>query len=64
MLKALALGARAVPVTRPYVYALGIGGSDGIVQLLRGLLAELEITTALCGLATTGEASPELLASS
>ncbi len=64
VLKALALGARAVLVARPYVYALGIEGSDGIVQYLRGLLAELEINAALCGLNATADATPELFASS
>jgi lactate 2-monooxygenase len=64
VLKALAVGARAVLVARPYVYALAVGGSDGVVQLLRGLLAELEITAALCGLDGTAGASPELLAAS
>lgn len=62
ILKALALGARAALVGRPYAYALGVGGADGVEQLVRGLLAELEITAALCGLAATADAGPELLA--
>ncbi len=63
VIKALALGARAVLIARPYVYALAVGGTDGVSQLLRGLLAEVEITAALCGLAATADAAPDLLAS-
>lgn len=60
-LKALALGARAVLLGRPYAYALGIGGSETLTAFLRGFLAELEITMALCGLRSIAEVGPELL---
>jgi len=60
-LKAIALGARAVLLGRPYAYALGIGGSEGLEAYLRGFLAELEITMGLCGLRSIGEVRPELL---
>lgn len=46
---ALALGARAVLLGRPYVWALGIGGEVGVTELLRGFLAELDLTFALSG---------------
>jgi lactate 2-monooxygenase len=49
MLKALALGARAVLVGRPYVWGLGLGGEEGVVQVLRGLLADFDLTLALSG---------------
>ena len=49
MLKAIALGARAVLVGRPYVWGLGLGGSDGVEQVLRGLLADFDLTLALSG---------------
>lgn len=62
-LKALALGADAVLLGRPYAYALGIGGSEGLIAFLRGFLADLEITMSLCGLREPAEAGPELLAS-
>ena len=60
-LKAIALGARAVLIGRPYAYALGIGGSEALTDFLRGFLAELEITIGLCGLQRPSEATPELL---
>ena len=60
-LKAIALGARAVLIGRPYAYALGIGGSQALTDFLRGFLAELEITIGLCGLQRPSEATPELL---
>lgn len=49
MFKALALGAKAVCVGRPYVYALAIAGQDGVTQYLRHLLADFELTLALAG---------------
>jgi lactate 2-monooxygenase len=60
-LKAIALGARAVLIGRPYAYALGIGGSVALTAFLRGFLADLEITMGLCGLQRPSEATPELL---
>ena len=61
VLKAVALGARAVLIGRPYAYALGIGGSATLADFLRGFLADLEITMGLCGLQRPGDATPELL---
>jgi isopentenyl diphosphate isomerase/L-lactate dehydrogenase-like FMN-dependent dehydrogenase len=61
VLKAIALGARAVLIGRPYAYALGIGGSAALTVFLRGFLADLEITMGLCGLQRPGDATPELL---
>jgi isopentenyl diphosphate isomerase/L-lactate dehydrogenase-like FMN-dependent dehydrogenase len=50
--KALALGARAVLVGRPYVYGLGLDGQAGVEHVIRCLLAELDLTLALSGHAT------------
>ena len=61
VLKAVALGARAVLIGRPYAYALGIGGSATLTDFLRGFLADLEITMGLCGLQRPGDANPDLL---
>jgi len=47
--KALALGATAVGVGRPYVYALAVGGADGLVSQLHALLAELDLLMAVDG---------------
>jgi lactate 2-monooxygenase len=47
--KALALGANAVCVGRPYVWGLALEGQAGVEQVLRCLLAELDLTAALSG---------------
>jgi lactate 2-monooxygenase len=49
IVKALALGARAVLLGRPYVYGLALGGEAGVTAVLRALLAELDLTMALSG---------------
>ena len=49
VVKALALGAKAVLIGRPYVYGLGLGGEDGVRHVLRSLLAEFDLTMALAG---------------
>jgi lactate 2-monooxygenase len=61
-LKALALGARAVLLGRPYIWGLGVGGEDGVRAVVRGLLAELELSLGLAGLTSVAELSPDLLA--
>ncbi|HWE44513.1 MAG TPA: alpha-hydroxy-acid oxidizing protein [Caulobacteraceae bacterium] len=47
--KALALGADAVCVGRPYVYGLAVGGQAGVEAVLSNLTAELDLTLALAG---------------
>jgi L-lactate dehydrogenase (cytochrome) len=47
--KALALGAQAVCVGRPYVWGLAVDGRQGVEHVLRCLLAELDLTLALSG---------------
>lgn len=53
--KALALGASAVLIGRPYVHALATAGALGVAHLLRTLREELEITMALCGCRTLAD---------
>jgi L-lactate dehydrogenase (cytochrome) len=62
VVKALALGARAVLIGRPYVYGLGLAGEAGVRHVLRCLLAELALTMALAGVTHPGELGPEALA--
>ena len=50
--KALALGANAVLVGRPQLYALAVAGAAGVAHLLRILRDELEVTMALAGCPT------------
>ncbi|MFP5219252.1 MAG: alpha-hydroxy-acid oxidizing protein, partial [Actinomycetes bacterium] len=47
--RALALGAEAVVIGRPYVHGLALAGEDGVRHMLRTLLAELEITLTIAG---------------
>jgi L-lactate dehydrogenase (cytochrome) len=47
--KALALGAKAVLLGRPYAYGLALAGREGVRHVLRCLLAELELTLRLSG---------------
>jgi lactate 2-monooxygenase len=49
VIKALALGATAVGIGRPYPYALAVGGIDGVVHLLRSILAEADLIMAVNG---------------
>jgi len=48
-MKALALGAQAVCIGRPFVWGLGLGGQAGVEHVLRCLLAELDLSMALSG---------------
>ncbi|MFH0244590.1 lactate 2-monooxygenase [Streptomyces sp. HK10] len=60
-LKALALGARAVLIGRPYAYGLAHGGEEGVRHVLRSLLADLDLTLGLSGHRTPSELSPDSL---
>ena len=55
IVKALALGARAVGVGRPYAYGLALGGTKGIVHVLRSMLAEADLLMAVDGYPTIGD---------
>ncbi|GLZ02726.1 alpha-hydroxy-acid oxidizing enzyme [Actinomadura sp. NBRC 104412] len=61
VLKALALGARAVLVGRPVLWALATGGADGVRALLDDLTSELVRAMRLCGVTSPGEITPDLL---
>jgi len=50
VIKALALGARAVGIGRPYAYGLALGGADGAAHVLNCLLAEADLLMAVNGL--------------
>jgi isopentenyl diphosphate isomerase/L-lactate dehydrogenase-like FMN-dependent dehydrogenase len=59
--RALALGAAAVCVGRPWVYGLAIAGEAGAAEVLRNLLAEFDLTLGLSGHRSIAELSPEVL---
>jgi lactate 2-monooxygenase len=60
-LKALALGARAVLLGRPYIWGLALGGRQGVVEVLRSFLADLDLAMALSGYAEIDEVGPDVL---
>jgi isopentenyl diphosphate isomerase/L-lactate dehydrogenase-like FMN-dependent dehydrogenase len=62
VVKALALGASAVLVARPWVWGLALAGQAGVEQVVKGLLADLDLTLAMCGVRDVADVGPELLA--
>jgi lactate 2-monooxygenase len=52
MFKALALGASAICLGRPYVYGLAIAGEHGVREVIQNILAEFDLTMALTGCTT------------
>jgi L-lactate dehydrogenase (cytochrome) len=61
VLKALALGADAVCLGRPYLWGLALDGQGGVETVLKMVLAELDLSMALCGITRPEEIGPELL---
>jgi L-lactate dehydrogenase (cytochrome) len=59
--KALALGAQAVLLARPWVYGLGLAGQAGVEHVLRCFLADLDLQLGLSGHASLDELSPASL---
>ena len=59
--KALALGADAVLLGRPYLWGLALEGADGVEKVLNHVLAELDLTMGLSGFTSPDQLSPELL---
>lgn len=57
--KALALGAKAVCLGRPYVYALALKGQTGVQSLLQNILAEFDLTMGLAGCKNIAEINRE-----
>ena len=53
--KALALGARAVLIGRPYVYGLALAGEDGVRSVLKNFAADLDLTMGLAGCRSIAE---------
>jgi 4-hydroxymandelate oxidase len=62
ILAALALGARAVFVGRPALWALTVGSSDGVTRLLGDLGAEFEHALRLAGCQRIADLTPDLVA--
>jgi lactate 2-monooxygenase len=60
---ALALGATAVGLGRPYAYGLAVAGEAGVREVVRNHVAEFDLTMALAGHRTVGEIGPETVRS-
>lgn len=60
--KALALGATAVGIGRPYAYGLAVAGAEGVRQVVRNHIAELDLTMALAGRSSIAEIGRDSLA--
>ena len=58
---ALALGANAVLLGRPYLYGLAIAGRRGVQEVIANIIAELDLTMALTGVRAIEDITPELL---
>jgi len=61
VLKAVALGARAVLVARSYVWGLALGGDAGVEATVRNLLADTDLTLAMAGLSSVGQVRRDLV---
>jgi len=60
-IKALAMGATAVGIGRPYAYGLAVGGQAGIEHVLACLLGEIDITLAIDGYPRVRDLTPDAL---
>lgn len=59
--KALALGATAVGIGRPYAYGLAVAGSEGVREVVRNHIAEFDLTMGLTGHRSVAEIGPDSL---
>jgi lactate 2-monooxygenase len=60
--KALALGAAAVLLGRPYVYGLGVAGAPGVREVIQNFVADFDLTMGLAGCRSVDEVAGEALA--
>lgn len=61
VVKALALGAKAVMIGRPFVYGLAVAGEKGVASVIDTLLAELDVAMALSGSRSIADLNPSIL---
>jgi lactate 2-monooxygenase len=59
VVKALALGATAVGIGRPYAYGAALAGTEGIVHVLRTILTEADLLMAVDGYPTIADLGPD-----
>jgi L-lactate dehydrogenase (cytochrome) len=58
---AVALGASAVLLGRPYVWGLALAGEDGVRQVISDVLGEFDLTLGLTGHTAVDQLSPDIL---
>ena len=58
---ALALGADAVAIGRPYLYGLALDGRSGVRDVVANIVAELDLTMGLSGVRSVDDISPAML---
>jgi 4-hydroxymandelate oxidase len=61
VVKALALGARAVGIGRPALWGLAVGGQEGVESVLAILRREFDAVVGLCGAARLADLGPDLV---
>jgi isopentenyl diphosphate isomerase/L-lactate dehydrogenase-like FMN-dependent dehydrogenase len=61
VVKAIALGADAVTLGRPYIYGLALAGQAGVRDVVDNVVAELDLTLGLSGVGSLADLTPELL---
>jgi 4-hydroxymandelate oxidase len=61
VLKAIALGARAVMIGRPVIWGLAVGGEEGVVDVFRLLHDELDLAMALAGAPCVADITRDLV---
>lgn len=61
VIKALALGARAVLLGRPVLWGLAVGGEAGVSKMLALLRTEIDLAMALCGCASVADVTRDLV---
>jgi 4-hydroxymandelate oxidase len=61
VIKAIALGARAVMIGRPYIWGLAVDGEAGVLRVLQLLAGEIAVDLTLCGRACIGDVDSSLV---
>ena len=61
VLVAVALGARAVLLGRPFAWGLGVAGEEGVRQVIADVLGDFDLTLGLTGQTAVDQLSPDIL---
>jgi isopentenyl diphosphate isomerase/L-lactate dehydrogenase-like FMN-dependent dehydrogenase len=61
IIKAIALGASAALIGRPYIYGLAVAGEEGVKAVINNLIGELDVALALSGTRSIGEINATII---